>query len=105
MKNIFFKNGKEYLRVSCKNWNNYLNIVSPLRTTDKSFYNCALKDKKYNLECYTCNKPLGSLTNSCVNIITGYNLQKYSKIIFKDFQNLQKYHEIEIDRNDNNSTI
>jgi hypothetical protein len=106
IKHIFFKNGKEYLRVSNKNWNNYLNQVSPDRLSNTSDFKCALKDKKY-LWCNTCNTELGNLTNSCVNIISSLNLQKHSNILFKDFEKLEneKYYEIEIDRNDNNSTI
>lgn len=44
---MIVRNGKEYLKVASKNWNNYLNIVSPYRQTDKSIKNrCALKEKE-----------------------------------------------------------
>ena len=102
---LTIRNGKEILKVSKKNWNSYLNIVSPYRTTDKSFMNCSLKDRKDLLWCDTCNTTLGNFSNSCVNTITSINLQKYSSLLFKDFENSDDWHEIDIDRNDNNSTI
>ncbi len=103
---LVIRNGKEILKVSKQNWNSYLNIVSPHRTVDKSFMNCALKDRKDLMWCETCNTALGSLSNSCVNKITSLNLQKYSNILFKDFDKpLGDFYEIDIDRNSNKSTI
>lgn len=104
---IVIKNGKEFLKVSKKNWNSYLNIVSPYRTCDKSFMDCSLKDRKDLMWCDTCNASLGNFSKSCVNTITSINLQKYS-LLFKDseeIKNSDNYYEIDIDRNDNNSTI
>lgn len=99
-------NGKEILKVSKKNWNSYLNIVSPFRKADKSYMNCSLKDRKDLMWCDTCNTSLGNFSKSCVNTITSLNLQKYSSVLFKDFNNHKDdYYEIDVDRNDNNSTI
>jgi hypothetical protein len=98
--------GKEILKVSKQNWKSYLNIVSPYRKIDKSFMNCALKDRKDLLWCDTCNTGLGNLSKSCVNKISSLNLQKYSNILFKDFdKDTTNFYEIEIDRNNNNGTI
>jgi len=102
---LVFRNGKEFLRVSKKNWNSYLNIVSPNRSNDKSFINCSLKDRKDLMWCDTCNTGIGNLSNSCVNMITSINLQKYSSVLFKDFEEIYDFYEIDVDRNDNNSTI
>ena len=105
-KMLTIRNGKEILKVSKKNWKSYLNIVSPFRKADKSFMNCALKDRKYLMWCETCNTGLGNLSNSCVNTITSINLQKYSSVLFENkTDNSDNYYEIDIDRNDNNSTI
>lgn len=105
IKHIFFKNGKQYLNVSAKNWNNYLNIVSVLRTCDQNIKNCGIKDLKNSTFCCTCNKSLGKFSESCVNIITTKNLRNYSKILFNDFEKLENknYYEIEIYNNDNKS--
>lgn len=102
IKHILLKNGKEYLTVSSKNWNNYLNQVSPLRTYDQN-NNCALQNLNNSTFCYTCNKQIGYFSESCVNIITRKNLRKYSKIIFDDFDNFENknYFEIEIYNDDN----
>jgi len=102
---LITRNGKEFLKISKRNWNSYLNIVSPCRTIDKSFLNCALKDRKELLWCDTCNVGLGSLTNSCVNVITSLNLNKYSYVLFKDDDNDKESYNIDIDRNENNNTI
>ena len=104
---LITRNGKEFLKVSKKKWNLYLNIVSPHRKYDKSFMNCCLKDRKDLMWCDTCNTTLGNFSNSCVNTITSINLQKYS-LLFKDseeIKNSDNYYEIDIDINDNNSTI
>ena len=103
---LTLRNGKEILKVSKKNWNSYLNIVSPYRKADKSYMNCSLKDRKDLMWCDTCNTSLGNFSKSCVNTITSLNLQKYSSVLFKDFSNHKdNYYEIDVDRNDNNSTI
>ena len=103
---LVFRNGKEFLRVSKNNWNSYLNITSPNRIIDKSFINCCLKDRKDLMWCDTCNVGIGNLSNSCVNTITSINLQKYTSVLFKDFEKgLTEFYEIDVDRNDNNSTI
>ena len=105
---LTLRNGKEILKVSKKNWNSYLNIVSPYRTCDKSFMNCSLKDRKDLMWCDTCNTTLGNFSNSCVNTITSINLQTYNSLLFQDSKVIAKsdnYYEIDIDRNDNNSTI
>jgi len=103
---LISRNGKEILKVSKKNWNSYLNIISPFRKADKSYMNCSLKDRKDLMWCDTCNTGIGNLSNSCVNTIASLNLQKYSTVLFKDFNDLQDdYYEIDIDRNDDNSTI
>jgi hypothetical protein len=101
IKNIFFKNGKQYLTVSKKNWNIYLDQISPFRNKKSSY--CGLQDLKNSTFCYTCNKPLGKFSESCVNIITTKNLRNYSKILFNDFEKLENknYYEIEIYNNDN----
>lgn len=106
IKNIFFKNGKEYLRISKKNWNNYLNIVSPYRKSDNNILECSLRDKN-SFWCNTCNVGIGSFTNSCVNIISSINLQKYENILndINDSDENIEFYVIKIDRNDNNSTI
>ena len=106
IKHIFFKNGKEYLSVSTKNWNIYLDKISHNRNNDKSLI-CGLKDLKNSTFCNICNKPLGKFSQSCINIITRKNLRKYSNIIFNDFENLEEkqYREIEIYNDDNNSFI
>ena len=67
---LTIRNGKEILKVSNKNWNSYLNIVSPHRKADKSYMNCCLKDRKDLMWCDTCNASLGSFSKSCVNTIT-----------------------------------
>jgi hypothetical protein len=103
---LTLRNGKEILKVSKKNWNLYLNIVSPYRKADKSYMNCSLKDRKDLMWCDTCNTAIGNFSKSCVNTITSLNLQKYSTVLFKDFNEMKDdYHEIDVDRNDNNSTI
>jgi hypothetical protein len=101
IKHILFKNGKEYLTVSSKNWNNYLNQVSPLRSSDQN-NNCGLKNIKTSKFCNTCNKPLGKFSESCVNIITRTNLREYSKILFGNSEKIENvYYEIEIYNDDN----
>ena len=104
---IVRRHGKEYLKVASKNWNNYLNIVSPYRKTDKSVKNrCALKEKEL-LWCDTCNRGIGSWTNSCVNIITSLNYVRYENILKSEGNNddVSFFYEIELDRNDDKSTI
>jgi hypothetical protein len=103
---IFIRRGKEYLKVPNKNWNNYLNIVSPHRKTDKSIKNrCALKEKEL-LWCDTCNTGIGSWKNSCVNVITSLNYVKYENILkLDDNDDVNFFYEIELDRNDDKSTI
>ena len=103
IKNIFFKNGNEYLRISKKNWNSYLNIFSPHRKSDNNILKCSLRDKN-SFWCDTCNTGIGSFTNSCVNIISSINLQKYENILKDDIEN-NEFYIIKIDRNDNNGTI
>jgi len=104
---IFVRNGKEYVKVASKNWNNYLNIVSPYRKMDKSIKNrCALKEKEL-LWCDTCNRGIGSWNNSCVNIITSLNYVKYENVLksYDKRDELNFFYEIELDRNDDKSTI
>lgn len=104
---MIVRNGKEYLKVASKNWNNYLNIVSPYRQTDKSIKNrCALKEKEL-LWCDTCNRGIGSWSNSCVNIITSLNYVKYESVLKSHINSddVNFFYEIELDRNDDKSTI
>ena len=102
---IISKNGREILRVSRNNWNTYLNLTSPNRTTDNSNTNCSLKDRKDTIWCETCNTVIGNFGNSCVNVISSINLSVYSSTIFKDSDKDEEYYDIDIDRNQNNSTI
>jgi len=103
IKNIFLKNGNEYLRISKNKWNNYLNHVSPHRKSDHNILKCSLRDKS-SFWCDTCNTGIGSFTNSCVNIISSINLQKYQNIL-KDEDDNNEFYVIKIDRNDDNGTI
>lgn len=104
---LFFKNGKEFVRISKTNWKNYLDIVSKYRISDKSYFDCVLKDRVNDTWCATCNAGIGSFNNRCVNKITNTNIQKYSSILFKEFLEIknEEYYEIEINRNENDSTI
>ena len=106
---IISKNGREILRVSKHNWNNYLNLTSQNRIVDNSDSDCCLKDIKNSVWCGTCNTIIGNFGNSCVNVISSINLSLYSDIIFKDSGKGSgkdsEYYDIDIDRNENNSTI
>ncbi len=104
---IFIRHGKEYLKVNNKNWNNYLNIVSPHRRLERDVQNrCALKDKDL-LWCDNCNSGIGSWKNSCVNVISSLNYVKYEDVLKNDDNNneSEKSVEIELDRNDDKGTI
>lgn len=102
--NIIFRNTKEYLKINKSSWNEYLNIKSPYRNVDKSEpYNCGLKNKN-KIWCNSCNTGIGSWNENCVNIINGLNLKKYENIL-KKRKNEDDFHIIEIDRNNNKSTI
>lgn len=95
------------MKVNRVNWNNYLNIVSPHRRLERNVQNrCALKEK-HLLWCDNCNSGIGSWTNSCVNIITSLNYVKHEDVLKKDSDGSEcgDYMEIELDRNDDKSTI
>jgi hypothetical protein len=105
LKNIINRNGKAYLKVSYANWNNYLNIVSPHRNSDKNVMYCAFRDKTKTW-CDTCDTGIGSWTNSCVNIISSINLQKYSHMFSDGVKDTDfNFHLVKIDGNDDNGTI
>ena len=102
--NIIFKNNKEYLKVSKLSWELYLNIKSPFRNVNKSIaYDCGLKNKQKTW-CNSCNTGIGTWNNNCVNIINGVNLNTYKNILTK-YRNDHEFYIIEVDRNDNKSTI
>lgn len=104
LKNIILKNGKEYLKISHKTWKNYLDEVAPFRKYDINILHCSLKDKNV-FWCNTCNTGIGSWKNSCVHIISSLNLVKYEDILKEEKVDKNNFYEIEIDRNDNKSTI
>jgi hypothetical protein len=103
-KNIIFRNGKEYLKIGHKKWNTYLNEVAPYRKYDINIKKCSLRDKNV-FWCNTCNTGIGSWKNSCVHIISSLNLVRYSDILREEEIDENNHYEIEIDRNDNKSTI
>ena len=104
MNKIYSKNGKDFLRVSKKTWNNYLDIVSPYRNKENNilYYKCGLKNKY--MWCDTCNTPIGNWTKSCNFVISSLNLQEYSNI-FKNEDDKKDDIYIEIDRNDDKNTV
>jgi hypothetical protein len=90
LKNIITKGGKQYLLVSEKNWNNYLDVVSPNRNKgmicqlfyEKTDYNCELLyEKTNNFWCNNCNKTKEKWEFSCVNYINNQNLFKYADLL------------------------
>jgi hypothetical protein len=103
MLNIFTRNGKEYLKVGKNVWKNYLNEVAPFRKYDINILSCSLRNK-HVFWCTTCNTGIGSWSNSCVHIITSLNLQRHEDILKEDRKDVEFY-EIEIDRNNDKSTI
>ena len=103
---LVFRNGKEFLKVSKNNWNTYLNLMSPARIADKSDNNCELSDNyPWKNKCDTCNAVIGNFGNSCVNKITSINLQNHYHILSKDSEKMKEFYFIEVDRNNNKSTI
>jgi hypothetical protein len=98
------KAGKEFIKFSKTNWNNYLNIVSKNRLCDKSFADKCSLNIKNSVWCTSCNTGIGSWSNSCVNKITGLNYEKYKNIL-KDNEKDINFYEIEIDRNDDKISL
>ena len=103
---LVFRNGKEFLKVSKSSWNTYLNLMSPARIADKSD-NCELSNNYiWKNKCSTCNAIIGNFGNSCVNKITSLNLQNHYRILSKDSEKeMKEFYFIEVDRNNNKSTI
>ena len=107
MNKIIQKNGKDYLRISENVWKIYLEQISPYKTINNNFLNptivCALKDKKITW-CDSCNKGIGSWSESCVKTISSLNFVKYENILSKENAK-DNIIDIEIDRNDDNKVI
>ena len=107
MNKIIKKNGKDYLRISENIWKLYLEQTSPYKTINNNFLNpslqCALKDKKVSW-CDSCNRGIGSWSQSCIKTITSINLVKYENILLNE-NTKDNIIEIEIDRNDNSKVI
>jgi len=97
MLSIFSKNGKNYVKISRKSWKSYLDIKSPHRYYDYNALECSK-----NVWCATCNSGLGSWSETCVNKITNFNLQKYQNILSKrDEKDEKDYHFYEIEIHEN----
>ena len=97
MLSVFSKNGKKYVNISRKSWKSYLDIKSPHRYYDYNTLECSK-----NVWCATCNSGLGSWSETCVNKITNFNLQKYQNILSKrDEKDEKDYHFYEIEIHEN----
>ena len=82
LNNIIIKNGVKYLRISTCNWNKYLDIVAPYRTSNETdlFNKCSISYEYNVFWCDTCNSHISNWQKSCIQYIKEENLYKYSHI-------------------------